>query len=515
MSLHLPLPKKKKKKNKEKKMSKRRRDEYTPIAEAMSLINNKVNLIGLVLQTGFPKKSKGTDFFCLVKIIDESYPSGGLSVNIFTETMDKLPVVLNGGDIILLSQVVMKVHESVVYAVFNKKFSSFALFDGKLSTSFLPYQCYSIYLAKEQDKKFILGLRKWLVHHPTALDSSDFQSLKDIREGGGFNLLCKLRKHIAGCFGVLESWLWTYALNIFIANFDGICKILRVWEIRKDEWMLLVWDGTDTPPVAINAKLEDEMDNPLPLESVPVCLPRDILCNLPRLGTVLTVTLDCGNEKLGVNVLGTNRWVKFDNLRCQLHASLWNASLLPITRFCYLRDEDHIVLQRMREHKERSKSKWGWMPLSSLPWPSHVTVTDHPDVPFVSLMRALANPRVVGKFRCVVRVVASFPWSVEEYRSPSGIYRIRLTLEDPTARIHAYLYAEDAEHFFGRYPSFDVLKRKRNLLLGISESDGDSEMNETSRNPPWIICCLFSYPIDENDVWGSRNFRIFATILLG
>ncbi|XP_059291913.1 protection of telomeres protein 1b-like isoform X9 [Lycium ferocissimum] len=388
MSLHLPLPKKKKKKNKEKKMSKRRRDEYTPIAEAMSLINNKVNLIGLVLQTGFPKKSKGTDFFCLVKIIDESYPSGGLSVNIFTETMDKLPVVLNGGDIILLSQVVMKVHESVVYAVFNKKFSSFALFDGKLSTSFLPYQCYSIYLAKEQDKKFILGLRKWLVHHPTALDSSDFQSLKDIREGGGFNLLC---------------------------------KILRVWEIRKDEWMLLVWDGTDTPPVAINAK----------------------------------------------------------------------------------------------EHKERSKSKWGWMPLSSLPWPSHVTVTDHPDVPFVSLMRALANPRVVGKFRCVVRVVASFPWSVEEYRSPSGIYRIRLTLEDPTARIHAYLYAEDAEHFFGRYPSFDVLKRKRNLLLGISESDGDSEMNETSRNPPWIICCLFSYPIDENDVWGSRNFRIFATILLG
>ncbi|XP_059291909.1 protection of telomeres protein 1b-like isoform X5 [Lycium ferocissimum] len=482
MSLHLPLPKKKKKKNKEKKMSKRRRDEYTPIAEAMSLINNKVNLIGLVLQTGFPKKSKGTDFFCLVKIIDESYPSGGLSVNIFTETMDKLPVVLNGGDIILLSQVVMKVHESVVYAVFNKKFSSFALFDGKLSTSFLPYQCYSIYLAKEQDKKFILGLRKWLVHHPTALDSSDFQSLKDIREGGGFNLLC---------------------------------KILRVWEIRKDEWMLLVWDGTDTPPVAINAKLEDEMDNPLPLESVPVCLPRDILCNLPRLGTVLTVTLDCGNEKLGVNVLGTNRWVKFDNLRCQLHASLWNASLLPITRFCYLRDEDHIVLQRMREHKERSKSKWGWMPLSSLPWPSHVTVTDHPDVPFVSLMRALANPRVVGKFRCVVRVVASFPWSVEEYRSPSGIYRIRLTLEDPTARIHAYLYAEDAEHFFGRYPSFDVLKRKRNLLLGISESDGDSEMNETSRNPPWIICCLFSYPIDENDVWGSRNFRIFATILLG
>lgn len=38
----------------------------------------------------------------------------------------------------------------------------------------------------------------------------------------------------------------------FIANFDGMCKILRV--VREDEWILLVWDGTDTPPVAINAR---------------------------------------------------------------------------------------------------------------------------------------------------------------------------------------------------------------------------------------------------------------------
>lgn len=88
---------------------------------------------------------------------------------------------------------------------------------------------------------------------------------------------------------------------------------------------------------------------------------------------------------------------------------------------------------------------------------------------------------MVGKFHCVVRVVASFPWLVEDYRSPTGVYRIRLTLEDPTARLHAYLYAEDAEQFFGGYPSLDVLKRMRNLLLGICESDGDSETSTSNQ----------------------------------
>lgn len=51
--------------------------------------------------------------------------------------------------------------------------------------------------------------------------------------------------------------------------------------------------------------------------------------------------------------------------------------------------------------------------------------------------------QVTFKFNCVVRVVAAFPWRVEDFCNPQGIYRVRLTLEDPTARIYAFLYAED------------------------------------------------------------------------
>ncbi|KAJ8549323.1 hypothetical protein K7X08_033030 [Anisodus acutangulus] len=64
--------------------------------------------------------------------------------------------------------------------------------------------------------------------------------------------------------------------------------------------------------------------------------------------------------------------------------------------------------------------------------------------------------------------------------------RIRLTLEDPTARIHAYLYKEDAEQIFDGYPSVFALTRKRNLLLGTSEDHEGSEMDDYFRNPPWI-----------------------------
>lgn len=56
----------------------------------------------------------------------------------------------------------MQIHGVDVYACFNKKFSAFALFEGKNSTSFTPYQCSAKFCANERDKKYILDLRKWL-----------------------------------------------------------------------------------------------------------------------------------------------------------------------------------------------------------------------------------------------------------------------------------------------------------------------------------------------------------------
>ncbi|GJY05258.1 hypothetical protein Tco_0371198 [Tanacetum coccineum] len=61
------------------------------------------------------------------------------------------------------------------------------------------------------------------------------------------------------------------------------------------------------------------------------------------------------------------------------------------------------------------------------------------------LLSSLFCLKATTKFSCVVRVVATLPDRPKNFRSSScGTYRIRLTLEDPTAIIHAYLNAEDA-----------------------------------------------------------------------
>lgn len=50
-----------------------------------------------------------------------------------------------------------------VCGVYNKKFSSFALYYGKDGKDFQPYQVSPKFQPRDLDKKFITDLRKWLV----------------------------------------------------------------------------------------------------------------------------------------------------------------------------------------------------------------------------------------------------------------------------------------------------------------------------------------------------------------
>lgn len=56
----------------------------------------------------------------------------------------------------------MKIHHGEANAVFNKKFSSFALYEGKDGNVFCPYQVSPKFRPRDVDKKFIASLRKWL-----------------------------------------------------------------------------------------------------------------------------------------------------------------------------------------------------------------------------------------------------------------------------------------------------------------------------------------------------------------
>ncbi|CAJ1936598.1 unnamed protein product [Sphenostylis stenocarpa] len=457
---------------------------FLGLRDVSKSVNQKVNLIAVILETGFPKATAGTDYCRILKIIDDTHYRVGLAVNIFAENTKKLPLVAAVGDVIQLCRVVVKAHKGEVNAVFNKKISSFALYRGKDGDDLDPYQVSSKFNPKDEDKMLVDRLRKWLVHFQLHEDSSNFPLFREIKEETHINLAC---------------------------------KILHFCEAAKDEWFIFAWDGTDTPPNAICSKLEDELNSPLPLQLEPLPLPREILCSLPAVGSILRITFDAVVEKSDLHLVSIGKWVKFINLRLVVHAGLWHGVFTSFTKLRYTPNEDQLIVERQRFSGERKTSKSGRMPYCSFPKPSCITeVIHHEHLKRVTLMGVLTHSEVTAKFKCVVRVVAAMPCQAEILCSPAGIYRMRLTLEDSTARIHAYVVAQDGETLFDGYPGVEKLTRKLNRLLGVAECDASNDGEKvTPRNPPWICVCLMSYYVCKADVWGSRNFRIFDTKIVG
>ncbi|XP_070666861.1 protection of telomeres protein 1a-like isoform X4 [Malus domestica] len=373
---------------------------FTKIRDAIDSVGAKVNVIGVVLECGFPRQTRGTDWFVSVRIIDETHQDPGLSVNIFTDR-NECPRILSVGDIIQFQRVT-------------------------------------------------------IIH---------------IHEGAG------------------------------------------------NEWMAFVWDGTDAPPADILQKLEDEMKHPLPLHLEPFPLPSDTLCSsFPAVGTVLRViSQDLENDNL--RLLKTGEWVKLVNLLCEVHAGIWRCVLTPFTKLRYTPKEDRLKLERKRlfnEQLAQSPESLMQMPFGGFPSPQVTEVDDSDDdhAIFLTLMDVVASSEVPASFKCVVpasfkcvvRVIAAFPWQAADFLFPAGIDRIRLTLEDSTARIHAFLYAEDGVKFFGGQSSVEALEIKRNALLGVRVNT-DGAQDDTRRNPPWVQVRLKS----ETNQQGNLHYRVFGT----
>ncbi|KAL9248828.1 Protection of telomeres protein 1a-like protein [Drosera capensis] len=163
----------------------------------------------------------------------------------------------------------------------------------------------------------------------------------------------------------------------------------------------------------------------------------------------------------------TGGWVKFITLSFQVHKRWWYDFCNPSPEFILSRIKTLIIIS---DYEERLSSKFGRMPSSSFPWPSPFTGD-----------------------RCVAQVVDAFMWNVEDFLSPSGICRLRLMLEDPTGRLHAYVYSEDGEMFFNGFPLIHEMRRRRNMLLGIQENDNGDELEDAPRSPPRIELCITSY----------------------
>ncbi|KAJ1390156.1 protection of telomeres protein 1b [Sesbania bispinosa] len=124
-------------------------------------------------------------------------------------------------------------------------------------------------------------------------------------------------------------------------------------------------------------------------------------------------------------------------------------TLSPLEQFCTSRNGRKgsafllPIIERERLSNERKISESGKIPcripVSSL----FSTEVNNEDPQYGTLMDIYTHSEVAAKFKCVVRVVAASPYSAEDLWSPDGTYRMRLTLEDSTSRLHAFIVAED------------------------------------------------------------------------
>ncbi|XAR53970.1 hypothetical protein NMG60_11028933 [Bertholletia excelsa] len=467
-----------------------------PLSEVKKHPDRYVNLIGVVVEFSIPRMSQGTDYCTILKVIDQSQHGPELCVNVFMDDIDQLPHIRSCRDIIFLCNVGIELHNEEFYAVFNKRYSSFALFDGNQYSNLMPYQSSLTFQLADSEKKSIARLRCWCLSWQFDTGSSEYlRSMKDLKEKEFVDLICLV---------------------------IGICEVSNVW-------VLFLWDGTDAPSLSLSTKLEEHNSMQLQIESVP--LRTDLLEKFPCVGTVLRVIVDKAYGEFGNHFHNIGYWMRLRNILCETDSGLWKGYLLPQSKVRLLAENDSSIVERKRKFTERL-SLWGRVPMSSYHFSNYLTgillidfllfviffmqlsmkytLTGHETTKFVTLMDILTSKKDKVTFKTVVRVIEIYPPEVKDFLTPAGFYRMRITMEDPTARIHALLLAKDAEMFFGGFLPVEVLAAKINKLLGVPEDD------HCPRNPPWIQCCikLFSSLNEPGSSGGCRHYHIHQTKLV-
>ncbi|KAL6652586.1 hypothetical protein ACP70R_011511 [Stipagrostis hirtigluma subsp. patula] len=532
---------------------------YLPIADALKAPGARLCLFAVVAEIGAAVRSRGTDFTLTLRIVDQSR-AAGISVTFFADNAELLPCVRSTGDVISLHNVVITMHGEF-FVTFNKKFSSFALFEGKVSTECSPYQTSMKYYGSKHDNELLNQMRMWLVNHPPGPGHAH-SAPNLLKYHGGKHVPTQMRtlhisiiieeaERINLChgwalgrrgrqldFNYVGSTSWCnehdliYNLLAMLlmssslpkglkdlelqlrsikpdSTFDLVCKVLHVRETSNGEWIFYVWDGTDTPATEFQMISDTEAveSSPLHLEEVP--LSREVLCTMPCIGTVLRIYANRSLREtfhLQKNIY----WARFCNITCKQEFGMWKGILLPASRVRLLSHEDGSVIDRVKMYDSRIAKQVHRQPMASIPGTFDVSDVEFATAGYTTLMESITHGQVTHKFKTLVRVVAAYPCQASDLGSLlTGSYCLRLTLEDPTARIHAYVHKDDGARFFGGFLTAEALIKKMNKLLGIPE-DGEEDAPLT-RNPPWIWCCLKSYRLDKNDPWGSRRYRIFGT----
>eukprot|EP00850_Spirogloea_muscicola_P010050 SM000058S18480 [mRNA] locus=s58:112590:115867:+ [translate_table: standard] len=508
---------------------------YVSLADAETSIDQRVHFHAVVEHAEPPKDTRGRDKMCTLVVRDMSRSNPGLRVICFAPTFEQLPAVRAPGDIIRFHRihsrkaaVQMLTHNGAPQAQAHIKAGcSFVLFEGQRDGSMVPYHKSS----KEYtpggslEMKAVEILRAWALNNPVNIRPKQYlTSIEGVKHDTFFDLYCKI---------------------VFVdqREYDGAV-------------MMYAWDGTDAPPTPLQAsefskafchveeQQEDASAGPAPPSRFPP-LPYEVLRQIPTLGTTLPVVFAVAREELPQPLPREGDWVRFRNLRCWLSPEgMYEAIFARASKVYHLRPDTPQLQEITRAYDARKEKADLRNPTSIPPWIQadslSLTITDHENVGYMPLREVLAHPEVTHKFRCVVRLVDLWPRQVEHFcmlrrkssqpgngtsATPCAVgelycYRLLLTLEDPTARVQAWLVGEDGVKFFNGHPpadfhqpsaTADALRRKVWRLLGQADDSGTAK---GKKDPSWMKCCLKSYYVDKACPRTSRLYSVFGTTMV-
>lgn len=296
----------------------------------------------------------------------------------------------------------MKIYKGDYYIQYQKRRSSFALFEGK-GWGDAAYQTSADYVPTRHGKDLLQQLKSWLLDPSRTSTVSCLCRMKDIKIG---------------------------------TEIDLVCKVLYILALSTDEWMMFVWDGTDTPPLTFTQELDVEGESPLPLhfEIMPFNM------TVPHVGSILRVVVGKHFKEV-VQLQRGDKWIRLCNMTCITEFGIWKGLLQNTCKIRFLGEVDANVKLNIEEYKTRIASQVR-QPLTCFPRPTSITELDFEDcddVPYFSLRESLLRPERSQRFKSIVRVVEAYPWRTHELQLDRGCCQISLTLEDPTARIRAYV----------------------------------------------------------------------------
>ncbi|XP_062509588.1 protection of telomeres protein 1-like [Corticium candelabrum] len=148
------------------------------------------NVYGVVKFFKPPYASKGTDFTCLVNLVDPSCPDGFRCV-MFSKEEKLLPHIRTTGDIVRIHRLKVQTYQSNLQGVAQKGLSC-VVFDGKQGQPFDARSGHRNITFTDNDKKTVESLREWTVQQTDMLDKRTICYLNIIQPSTHFDLICQV-----------------------------------------------------------------------------------------------------------------------------------------------------------------------------------------------------------------------------------------------------------------------------------------------------------------------------------